>query len=35
VKTVEAGAELTASYLDIQDGLNREIRRRFLSTHFK
>jgi hypothetical protein len=35
VTSVEAGTELTASYLDIGDGLNREVRRRFLRTHFR
>jgi hypothetical protein len=32
---VEAGTELTASYLGIEDGLNREVRRNFLKTHFR
>ncbi len=32
---VEAGTELTASYLGIEDGINREVRRNFLQTHFR
>ncbi len=35
VERAEPGTELTASYLGIEDGLNREVRRNFLKTHFR